>query len=376
MTELYDYPKYSCHFKKGKRYFHFYNTGLQNQRVLYVQESLDADAKIFLDPNKLSDDGTVALRGYAFSEDGEYFAYGLSSSGSDWVTIKFMKVDGPEELPDMLERVKFSCMAWTHDGKGMFYNSYPKQDGKSDGTETSTNVHQKLFYHFLGTDQSKDVLCAEFPDEPKWMGGAEVSDDGRYVLLSIREGCDPVNRLWYCDLQKESNGITGDHACFTHRAIPRLELLDLISIWGEEAVQSQLCSNCSNYYTYGQISRCMTEGGHDRDTLQCRVKVKKLRNAYHKVGEANHCSDAVPTSCRFYKELDAVHGSNPTSTAKATVDSLVDHVPVESGRSTTAKATVDSLVDRVPVESGQSQEEEEILDEDVEWEGDPKAEDD
>lgn len=71
--------------------------------------------------------------GYAFSEDGEYFAYGLSSSGSDWVTIKFMKVDGLEELSDTLERVKFSCMAWTHDGKGMFYNCYPKQDGKSDG---------------------------------------------------------------------------------------------------------------------------------------------------------------------------------------------------------------------------------------------------
>lgn len=72
--------------------------------------------------------------GYAFSEDGEYFAYGLSASGSDWVTIKFMKVDGAKELPDVLERVKFSCMAWTHDGKGMFYNSYPQQDGKSDGT--------------------------------------------------------------------------------------------------------------------------------------------------------------------------------------------------------------------------------------------------
>ncbi|KAK2533832.1 Prep [Columba livia] len=213
MTELYDYPKYSCHFKKGKRYFHFYNTGLQNQRVLYVQDSLDADAKVFLDPNKLSDDGTVALRGYAFSEDGEYFAYGLSSSGSDWVTIKFMKVEGPEDLPDTLERVKFSCMAWTHDGKGMFYNCYPKQDGKSDGTETSTNLHQKLHYHVLGTNQSEDILCAEFPDEPKWMGGAEVSDDGRYVLLSIREGCDPVNRLWYCDLKTESQGISEWVAC-------------------------------------------------------------------------------------------------------------------------------------------------------------------
>ncbi|XP_040920065.1 prolyl endopeptidase isoform X1 [Toxotes jaculatrix] len=209
MTELYDYPKYSCPFKRGSRYFHFYNTGLQNQSVMYVQESLDAEPTVFLDPNTFSDDGTVALRGYAFSEDGEYLAYGTSASGSDWVEIRFLRVEGAIPLEDRLERVKFSCMSWTHDGKGLFYNSYPDQEGKSDGTETSTNLHQKLYFHVLGTPQSEDVLCAEFPDHPKWMSGAEVSDDGRYVLLSIREGCDPVNRLWYCDLKTTPQGITG-----------------------------------------------------------------------------------------------------------------------------------------------------------------------
>uniref|UniRef100_A0A8C7XY88 Prolyl endopeptidase n=1 Tax=Oryzias sinensis TaxID=183150 RepID=A0A8C7XY88_9TELE len=209
MTELYDYPKYSCPFKRGNRYFHFYNTGLQNQSVMYVQESLEAEPTVFLDPNTFSDDGTVALRGYAFSEGGEYLAYGTSASGSDWVEMRFLRVDGALPLEDHLERVKFSCMSWTHDGKGLFYNSYPDQEGKSDGTETSTNIHQKLYYHLLGTPQSEDILCAEFPDHPKWMSGAEVSDDGRYVLLSIREGCDPVNRLWYCDLHKSPQGITG-----------------------------------------------------------------------------------------------------------------------------------------------------------------------
>uniref|UniRef100_A0A8C9XQP7 Prolyl endopeptidase n=1 Tax=Sander lucioperca TaxID=283035 RepID=A0A8C9XQP7_SANLU len=209
MTELYDYPKYSCPFKRGNRYFHFYNTGLQNQSVMYVQESLDAEPTVFLDPNTFSDDGTVALRGYAFSEDGEYLAYGTSASGSDWVEIHFLQVEGAKPLEDHLERVKFSCMSWTHDGKGLFYNSYPEQEGKSDGTETSTNLHQKLYFHVLGTPQSEDVLCAEFPDHAKWMAGAEVSDDGRYVLLSIREGCDPVNRLWYCDLKTTPQGITG-----------------------------------------------------------------------------------------------------------------------------------------------------------------------
>ncbi|XP_061560417.1 prolyl endopeptidase isoform X1 [Phycodurus eques] len=209
MTELYDYPKYSCPFKRGNRYFHFYNTGLQNQSVMYVQESLNAEPTVFLDPNTFSDDGTVALRGYAFSEDGEYLAYGTSASGSDWVEMHFLGVEGAVLLQDHLQRVKFSCMSWTHDGKGLFYNSYPEQKGKSDGTETSTNLDQKLYFHVLGTPQSEDVLCAEFPNHPKWMSGAEVSDDGRYVLLSIREGCDPVNRLWYCDLKKTPKGITG-----------------------------------------------------------------------------------------------------------------------------------------------------------------------
>ncbi|XP_070534637.1 prolyl endopeptidase-like isoform X2 [Ptychodera flava] len=209
LKEMWDFPKYGCPFKRGPRYFYFYNTGLQNQSVLYVQDSLEGEARVFLDPNKFSDDGTVALRGYSYTEDGEYLAYGLSSSGSDWVTIKFMKVEGAEQLPDVLERVKFSCMSWTHDGKGLFYNTYPEQDGKSDGTETTANLHQKLYYHRLGTKQSEDILCAEFPENPKWMSGAELSDDGRYIVLSVSEGCDPVNRLYYCDMETLTNGIDG-----------------------------------------------------------------------------------------------------------------------------------------------------------------------
>uniref|UniRef100_A0AAQ4RJX7 Prolyl endopeptidase n=1 Tax=Gasterosteus aculeatus aculeatus TaxID=481459 RepID=A0AAQ4RJX7_GASAC len=191
MTELYDYPKYSCPFKRGNRYFHFYNTGLQNQSVMYVQESLEAEPKVFLDPNTFSDDGTVALRGYAFSEDGEYLAYGTSASGSDWVEIRFLQVEDAKPLEDRLEQVKFSCMSWTHDGKGLFYNSYPKQEGKSDGEANGT------------------VCCLVFRFGTVMICMLQVSDDGRYLLLSIREGCDPVNRLWYCDLKTTPQGITG-----------------------------------------------------------------------------------------------------------------------------------------------------------------------
>ncbi|XP_006631358.2 prolyl endopeptidase-like [Lepisosteus oculatus] len=209
LTELFDYPKYSCPYKRGGRYFYYHNKGLQNQDVLYTQDSLDAEPRVFFDPNKLSEDGTVALKMARLSEECEYFAYGLSSSGSDWVTVKFMTVGDQQELPDTLERVKFSCLAWTHDGKGVFYNCYPRQEGKADGTETTTNLNQKLFYHVIGTHQSEDILVAEFPDHPKWQSSVTVSDDGQYVVMAITEGCEPVNQLWYCDLQTLSNGITG-----------------------------------------------------------------------------------------------------------------------------------------------------------------------
>lgn len=207
LTEMWDYPKYGCPFKRGSKYFYLHNSGLQNQSVMYVQDSMESEAQVFLDPNKLSEDGTVALAGRSFSDDGEFFAYSLSNKGSDWVTIKFMKVDGQEQLPDTLENAKFTSMAWTHDNKGLFYNRYPTGE-KADGTETDLNLNQKLYYHVLGTGQSEDFLCSEFPEHPKWSIGAEVSDCGRYLILTPHEGCAPVNRLFYCDLGNQ-DGIRG-----------------------------------------------------------------------------------------------------------------------------------------------------------------------
>ncbi|XP_048715527.1 uncharacterized protein LOC125640694 [Caretta caretta] len=98
------------------------------------------------------------------------------------------------------------------------------------------------------------------------------------------------------------------------------EVLDLISVWGEEAVQSQLRTSHRNYHTFGQISRDMLERGHDRDALQCRIKVKVLRNAYRKACEANSHSGAAPVTCCFYTELDRILGGNPTSTPSTTMD--------------------------------------------------------
>ncbi|EMP27199.1 hypothetical protein UY3_15709 [Chelonia mydas] len=98
------------------------------------------------------------------------------------------------------------------------------------------------------------------------------------------------------------------------------EVLDLISVWGKEAVQSELHSSCRNYDTYRQISRAMMERGHNQDAVQCRVKVKELRNAYHKAREANRHSSAAPTTCCFYEELNEILGGDPTSTPESTVE--------------------------------------------------------
>lgn len=227
ITKLFDHPRFDAPFRRGDKYFYFHNTGLQAQKVLYVQDSLDGKAEVLLDPNGLSEDGTVSLNTCAVSEDAKYLAYGLSSSGSDWVTIKVMRVEDKRVETDTLSWVKFSGISWTHDSKGFFYCRYPapKEDEKLDaGTETNSNLNQELYYHFLGTDQSQDILCWKDPDNPKHMFGADVTDDGKYVLLYISESCEEVNKVYHCDITSLPEGLEG----FRERKdlLPFIKLID------------------------------------------------------------------------------------------------------------------------------------------------------
>src|SRR5437899_10005223 len=128
---------------------------MQNQSVLYKQASLTADPETLLDPNLLSEDGTVALSTLAVSNDGRLLAYGTSASGSDWEEFRVRDVAAARDLPDHLQWIKFSGAAWTKDGAGFFYGRYPEP---TDKALTDVNRFQRVFYHRVGADQSQDEL--------------------------------------------------------------------------------------------------------------------------------------------------------------------------------------------------------------------------
>lgn len=197
ITHLWNYEKLGTPFRKGDRYFYFKNDGLQNQSVLYTLPHLEAEPQVLLDPNTLSPDGTVALAGLAISEDAQFLAYGLSESGSDWQSWHVRAIATGEDLPDRLDWVKFSGAAWTHDHQGFYYSRY---DEPTDAKLEAVNYFQKLYYHRLGTPQSEDLLVYHRPDEKEWGFSASVTDDGRFLIISVWRGTEAKNLIFYQDL--------------------------------------------------------------------------------------------------------------------------------------------------------------------------------
>ncbi len=205
MTELWNYEKYSPPYKRGGRYFFTYNDGLQNQDVLYLMTDLDAEPQVLLDPNKLSEDGTVALSGAASSCDGRYLAYGISDAGSDWQTWQVRGIDDGLDLPDRIEWVKFSGASWDKDGAGFYYSRYDAPEGAA---LKQANYFHKLYYHKLGTAQSEDQLIYERPDQKEWGFNGEVTEDGNYLIIYAWHGTASENAVFFLDLTQPDAEVT------------------------------------------------------------------------------------------------------------------------------------------------------------------------
>jgi prolyl oligopeptidase len=205
LTTLWNYERYSVPFRESGRYFISRNDGLQNQAVLYTMAELDGVARLLLDPNTLAADGTVALAGMAVSPDGRYLAYGTAASGSDWNTWKVRDIDSGKDLADELVWVKFSGASWSKDGKGFFYSRYDAPGGATKLAEA--NYFQKLYYHQIGTLQSADALVYDRPDHKDWGFDGKVSDDGRYLIITIWQGTERKSRVYYKDLADAGNPV-------------------------------------------------------------------------------------------------------------------------------------------------------------------------
>ena len=204
LKRLWNTQKYSAPQPKGERYFYFKNDGLQDQAVLYMQPTFEAEPQVVLDPNTFSEDGTVALGNLSISDDGTHIAYTLTSGGTDWQTGHILNVDTGETYPEMLEWVKFTQMAWTPDSSGFYYSRYPATDNTEDAASTLNN---KLYFHQLGASQQDDTLIYERPDIPELAFSPSLYGEGRYLVLDIWHAAINRNRLYYRDLQSDDGFI-------------------------------------------------------------------------------------------------------------------------------------------------------------------------
>ena len=207
LTSLWNYERFGRPFKRGDFYFYSHNNGLQNQSVLYVTNSLESEARVLLDPNQWSQEGTKALSSYAPSPNGKLMAYSISSAGSDWREWHVLNVETGERLDDHIQWSKFSSASWANDNSGFYYSRY---DEPKEGEEFSgTNYFQKLYFHRIGTSQSEDQLIYQRADQKEWGFGGYVTEDGNYLIISVWKGSDRKNQRFYKALAKADAKVVG-----------------------------------------------------------------------------------------------------------------------------------------------------------------------
>ena len=199
LTALWDYEKYSTPYMVNDKLFYTYNNGLQNQYVLYMADGLNGKPEVLIDPNTLSDDGTVSMASTELSPKASYLAYMLSDGGTDWKTIHIRETSNKSDLTDVIKGVKFSNVAWLPDESGFFYSRYPENDaGEFDDSQTVS-----IYFHAIGTAQNEDAKVFSFDGKPTWNPYPLVIQDGETLLISVFEGYE-ANGV-YAKSLKEKN---------------------------------------------------------------------------------------------------------------------------------------------------------------------------
>ena len=212
MQRLMSQPRAGVPFKRAGHYFVSRNDGSQNQDVIFVASSLEellAGGRVLVDPNTFSPDGTSSLNSLTVSEDGKLVAYGLSEAGSDWTTFRLLNMASGADVEDALVQTKFSQAEWLPDDRSYVYTHFDHEDAAS-GTQTAANSGPQLRVHRIGESQDHDELILEFPENDQLMFGAEVTDDDRYLVVSIVEGTENKNRLWVYPIHSGEHSELGD----------------------------------------------------------------------------------------------------------------------------------------------------------------------
>lgn len=199
IKQLFDYERFGVPTRKGGRYFYSHNTGLQNQAVLWVRDSLNGPGRVLIDPNGWAKDGATALSEWVPSEDGKLLVYGIQDGGSDWRTVKVLDVATGKTLDDEVKWIKFSNLAWAKDGSGFYYSRFP---APAEGQAfQQLNENQSVYFHRIGTPQSADTLIYATPETPKRGHFAQVTEDGNWLVITTTEGTDDRYEITLLDLK-------------------------------------------------------------------------------------------------------------------------------------------------------------------------------
>jgi prolyl oligopeptidase len=200
LKQLYDYEKFTIPVKKGSRYFYFRNSGVQNQRVLYVRDTVDGAGRVLIDPNTWAKDGATALAEWSVSDDGARLAYAVQDGGTDWRTIRVLDVNTGKVLGDEVKWARFTSIAWIKDGSGFFYARFPEP--KQGATAQGNVENHAVYFHALGTPQAQDRLVFATPDQPTMVHSSiNITKDGRYVTIFSTPGSLVANLLTLVDLK-------------------------------------------------------------------------------------------------------------------------------------------------------------------------------